>query len=257
MHRFGFKQVAPFVGILLGVVLFAGEASATTTGMLDITGVGPVIVGIGSVDWTPPIDGTNGSFNVTAGTTLTSAAGNPAVGSTGLLLDLTPTTVLPLANFITFSGVSGLGFDLSGVGPGSSNTACAGLAVGSSCSIFAGSPIVLTAVQVGSTVETSVSLGAFGTAHDGTSPNSIWTGDFTTQIPDETPGQIQMDFGCPSTPSTPVGDCTNPTMTKTSSYSGSFVASVTSVPEPGTLGLLGIGLVSLVALYRKNKEKVM
>src|SRR5215475_1821546 len=137
MHRFGFKQVTTLVGVLIGVGLFAGEASATTMGTLEITGVGPVVVGINSVDWTPPVGPPNGSFNVIAGTTLTSAAGNPAVGSTGLLLDLSGSTVLPLANFITFSTVPGLGFDLSSIGPGSSNTACAGLAAGASCSIFA------------------------------------------------------------------------------------------------------------------------
>src|SRR5215471_18558710 len=102
MNRFGFKQVASLVGLLIGVVLFTSEASATPLGMLQITGVGPVVVGINSIDWTPPIGPPNGSFNVIAGTNLTSAAGNPAVGSTGLLLDLSASTVLPLANFITF-----------------------------------------------------------------------------------------------------------------------------------------------------------
>ena len=148
-------------------------------------------VGINFIDWSPPVGGTNGSFVVGGGTTLTSASGTPAVGSTGFIVDLNPGNPLPVSNFMTFASVPGLAFDLSTVGPGSANTNCAGLAVGRSCSIFAGSPIILIFTGNG----TAVVLSAAGIARDGTT-NSNWAGNFTTQITGTTPQGIQSLFGC-------------------------------------------------------------
>lgn len=247
------KQLVVLVAVIAAVVVFVADASATPLGLLrldSLDGTGGVTVGFTYIDWTPPAGGVGvgtGSFQVGFGTTLTSALGNPAPGSMGTLRDLGPGTPLPVSNFMTFTTVAGLAFDLLQVGPGSANTNCAGLALHETCSIFAGSPIVLQLTPGG----TSVSLSASGIARDGTT-NSNWKGDFTTQIAGLTPAQIQASFGCASIANSQPQNCTNPGNTVSSTFSGEFVATAT-VPEPASLGLLSLGLVTLAAYRRKRQ----
>ena len=245
------KQHLVALLIVLGaLVMFSADASAVPLGLLRIdSGTGLVTVGINFIDWSPPVSpcgATNGSFVVGGGTTLTSAAGTPTVGSTGLIVDLNPGNPLPVSNFMTFASAPGLAFDLLAVGPGSANTNCAGLPVGGSCSIFAGSPVLLISTGTG----TAVALSATGIARDGTT-NSNWAGNFTTQITGSSPQSIQSLFGC--APGQPGTSCTNPTATLTSTYSGEFLATAASVPEPASLSLLGFGLLSL-AFYRRQRR---
>jgi hypothetical protein len=240
----GLRQLAVAAAVIATVGVFAADLTATPVGLLRLdSGAGGVTVGLAFIDWTPPGGPTGGTFVVGVGTTLTSAVGNPAVGSTGTLLDLGPGNPLPVSNFMTFTGLAGLAFDLTAVGPGSANTNCTGLAIGASCSIFVGSPVILTNIETG----TSVTLSASGIARDGTTP-SAWLGAFTTQIAGTSPAQIQSLFGC--SPGSGPGACTNPSATVSSTYSGEFIAR--TVPEPASLGLISLGLVTLAAYRRKR-----
>jgi hypothetical protein len=238
------KTVLGLFVVVGSVCLFSSNASASTVGLLRVdSGSGGVVVGLNSVDWLPTGGGT-GTFVIGAGTTLTSALGSPVAGSTGTVLDLSGSTVLPLANFMTFTTVPGLAFDLGFVGPGSANTNCAGLAIGGSCSVFVGSPFILTFTPTG----TGVILAVGGTARDGTTPSN-WSGNFTTSISGMTPLQIQEAFGCAAGQGPAA--CTHPTATIGSTFAGEFTATVTPVPEPGSIGLMGLGLIGLFCIRKK------
>jgi PEP-CTERM motif len=154
----------------------------------------------------------------------------------------TPITGVLAANnpFVQFAGNgtshANLLFTVTAIGPGSANTNCGGAVnVGDSCSPFPGSPLVLTKTAVG----TNVSFGMFGTATDGVG-SSTWSGQLESPFTGETPAQIQ---GLLATGSV------------TSSQSGEFVAASTTVPEPATISLLGIGLLGLGRGLRKRSTR--
>jgi hypothetical protein len=208
-------------------------------------GSGPntVSVGVTSITW-------NGQFQVSGTTDLTydSPTQTLPIGSDGNLVDLTTATPLPVADFMTFTAAPDLAFDLMGIGPGSSNTTCAGLALFASCSVFAGSPFVLTQESTG----TEIDLAAFGTATDNTSDVSAWFGQFSTTITSLkgftgviTPADIQSFFQ------------SNPTGLITSPYSGTFIATFTAIPEPSSLlmSLIGGSLILFAMSRRQSKNR--
>lgn len=228
---------------LVVITAFAAlTASAATTGILKVSsGAGGVEVSLTEIDWILPDGGGYGDFLVAIGSTLTSAAGTPAVGSTGRFLDLNVANPLPISGFVTFNTVAGLTFDLLTLGPGSPNTNCAAVVVvGQSCSVFVGSPFSLTLTSEG----VSVSLGLSGIAKDGTAPDSSWIGTLSTNIialstvpsgNNVTPLDIQNFFGCTAASVGPFG-CTNQAAIISSTHGGEFVAS--AVPEPATTALM-------------------
>jgi len=234
---------------VFGATILVQHAAATPVGILNIdSGAGTITETLQAIIWaTHP-----NAFVVAGGTTLTSAAGNPAIGSTGDLKDLTFAAGLPVFNFLTFNTVPGLGFDLLSVGPGSANTNCAGLAIGQSCSIFLGSPFILTLTSTG----TSESLSVGGLAHDGTVPNSNYNGIFTTQLVNVTPAQVQALFGCHTGDTSPA-QCTNQAASITSSDSATLALTPSNaVPEPNTLSLvlilgLALGGAKLTGRFRR------
>jgi hypothetical protein len=140
---------------------------------------------------------------------------------------------------MTFTGATGLDFTLTGLGPGTSDTTCAGLGIGGSCSVVNGSPFVLTSNGVGGS---NVYLVAFGTVTDGTGTTSTWTGEFSQPLSTLTPAEIQTAILGGGSVSSP--------------FSGDFDVTIGSaVPEPGTSSLLAIGLGLLgLALYKKRDE---
>ncbi len=155
--------------------------------------------------------------------------------------------------FITFEcntpGVSGCGtageppvhadltFSITSAGPGSSTAPCtSGLAVGFSCSVFPGSPVLLTRTASG----TVASLSVFGDASDGASTNP-YSGSFSATITGQTPFQLQQTFNVAGSFST--------------SSSGTFlVTSTVPEPGPGSTALIGVGLIGLGFVLRRQKK---
>lgn len=219
----------------LGMISMGRMASASVTGTLDLSaGANTVTVTGTTITW-------NGDFTVSNTTTLTYDGGLTLPGGTqGVLKNLPPNP--PVLGFITFPTVPTLVFNLGTLGPGDSNTVCTGLAVGDSCSTFAGSPFVLTRSPTG----TDVSLSADGTVIDGTLPISTWMGQFTEPITGLSPAAIQAII------------LSGNSITKP--YSGEFVATIEQsgppTPEPGTMSLLTLaGGCLLFALFGRKRSQ--
>jgi hypothetical protein len=208
---------------------------ATAIGPLNVANCagGGVTVSSTAITWSPvgTAAGT-GCIDTGLGTDVTFSGGSLLAGDPGNIKNLTFGGGLPVDQFMTFQGTT-LDFVLSALGPGSTNTNCTGLAVGASCSVFAGSPFLLTNLGNGNT---AVGLSANGTVTDG-GVTSFWKGAFTTQLNLDA-ATIQTDIeGGGSIVST---------------HSGQFV--VSSVPEPTTLSMLLLGGVALLgSKFRRRK----
>lgn len=180
------------------------------------------------------------------------------VNNNDLSLLITPTAA-DQNQFLTFASHPNLVFSLSGPpGPGSSNTNCAttNSNAAAPCSVFAGSPIILSYVNG----HTNASVGVAGLASD-TGVAGLATGNgyqggfsqtFTQLLPNgaaPTPANIQLYF-CPS------GTCTAADFASgrsvTTSQSGSFT--VSSVPEPSSVFLGSLGILLLVGGARLRKS---
>lgn len=265
------------MAIALAVVslVFMVGASATIIGDLK-TGTGSTAtVSLTNITWNPDPSanpaGPPWNAQVSNGTSLTFAGCPSGVLGTAGCLDAAPFgptegvqfTNLSMANapppplpFITFAGNgvthATLVYTLTQLGPGSSNTNCAGLTIGQSCSVFAGSPIILTDEPTG----TNISLSVMGTASDGAG-SSNWLGllsvPFTKTLPNgtaPTPQNIQLFF-CPSGTCTPADFTSGKTLS--SPHAGDFIAS--AVPEPGTISMALIGLGLSALAFRKRKDR--
>jgi hypothetical protein len=175
-------------------------------------------------------------------------------------LTLTAPSAADANSFLTFASHPNLVFSISWPpGPGSANTNCAAAnSNGQSCSVFAGSPIVLTYVNG----HTSASFGVVGKASDtgvaGLGGGSNYTGGFSQTYTDRlpngnapTPQNIQLYF-CPGGACTPADFQSGKSIT--TSQSGSFTA-LAAVPEPSTvfLGSLGVAVL-LVGAGRKRAQ---
>jgi len=223
----------------LACIAFLSTASATVIGNLstaNCVGNGVIVTGT-TIDWTDPIGPPDGCIATGIGTDVNYGAGVLVAGTFGRILDLPPVIPgIPVLNFMTFNSGPGavnpgLAFDLSALGPGSPNIGACGPLVGDSCSVFAGSPFILTRTDTG----TAVSLSAVGDIRYLASVIGTWSGAFTTQLPGRTPEVVIANILAGGS--------------ETSTHSGAFI---TVVPEPGTITMSLIGGLLVAFAYRRK-----
>jgi len=231
----------PLTALALTAFLYlVTPASAAVVGHLDIANCsgGGVTVTATTIDFTLPVGGPDGCINTGSGTIITYAGGALGPGVAGSILDLAAGGPPIVFDFMTFVGHPTLHFDLTQLGPGVVNTACATVLDPNlpSCSVVPGSPFILAPTETG----TSVTLSARGLARDGTFPNSTWLGAFTTQIAGRTPDDIA---------STILGGGA-----VTSTNSGDFEVTISAIPEPGTISMMLLGgLMVAFAGFRRAR----
>ena len=249
--------------LLVTVLCLGGCAMAAPIGTLGIGSSGVVNATLTSILFTPDPTAVGSCLalggqcngDVNTGTTLT-FTGGPLTTAEGILINgglpfgTPPPASAGFVNpFLQFAIHNNLTFTFLGVNPGSSNTNCAGLSNGQSCSILEGStvsPVLLTA----NGPNTVVSISLFGVASDGTG-TSNWVGGFSATIPNITPLGIEQFFCGADAVCSPAEIANSPTLVVRST-SGSFFASA-NVPEPNTVVLLGAGLILLSLGLRRFK----
>jgi hypothetical protein len=226
-------------GVAVALVMLSGTAFATAIGTGQGNSAGTVLVNSSGIFFsnfttvpspTCTSPGCTGSYTNATGTVQGSLSGAAT---------LTPNIV----DWAEFSGtVSGLiKIDLNTLNAGYGTAlGCTSNAIGSTCTPSATSPITL--VQVGAN-SVSISLSGNGIAYTGTSASgsSPTIISFTSQ--NNVPGTITGILAAVN-----AGGFTN-SVSATYSSTGP-----TTVPEPMTLSMMGLGLVSLGLIARRRKS---
>ena len=262
------------VGIIsVGNLILVSDASASVINTLLTGSSGTVTASLSSLTFNNDSAAVGGgNSDVAAGSNLAFAGcASGVLGSPGCLvlqegitvnnndLTLTAPSAANANTFLTFAAHPNLVFSIVWPpGPGSTNTNCATAnSNGLSCSVFAGSPAVLTYLNG----DTFIGFGVHGKASDtgvgGLATGSTYSGGFSVFFTDNlpngtapTPQNIQLYF-CPT------GTCTAGDFSSgksiTSSQSGTFTA-LSGVPEPATFSMILLGglLVSAGSLRRKR-----
>lgn len=198
-----------FVRLVLSLTVasFGAAASAAVVGDLKAGSAGTIEFSLVSIAFnadpsaTPP--GSPSNAEVAIGTNLTFTGGPLSVTEAiDVSSPVTSTTTLPVTSFLTFAAHANLVYSLTTVGPGSANSSCGtATSVGASCSLYAGSPLVLTNTGAGTAMSLAVGGKASDTGTGGLASGSNWIGVFTGFVSGQTPLQILLYF-CPS------GTCT-------------------------------------------------
>ena len=255
------------VGVLVAGFLLVSDASASVTGTVLTGSSGTMTFSLNSeVFNNDPAAIGGGNSDVSNGTSVMFVGcASGVLGSPGCLstqegvtvnnadLTLTAPSAANANTFLTFAANPNLVYSINWPpGPGSPNTNCATAnSNGLSCSIFAGSPLVLT-FDNGNTF---IGLGVTGKASDlgvaGLASGSNYSGGFsqffTQRLPNgmaPTPDNIQLFF-CPSGICQPADFTSGKSIT--TSQSGTFTATLASpTPEPSSILLSFLGAILML-----------
>jgi len=223
---------APISGTL-SISDFSNGVEITST---DIIWLGLFQVGV-------PVSGDFSGLVGTTGTELNLNSTLQPVGST--FPNVAPNTTLPgegvvLAGFLTLTAAPNISFDLNYIAPGSFSSVDCSLAAaaGQTCTL-PGTPFNFVN-QTATTSSVTFALSGF-VRNVSTGELSTFTGVYTTQFTESFQDVIaQLES---------TGFIIN-------TYSGTFTATVTPIPEPATLLTFGAGSVFLAARKRRRAKKV-
>ena len=246
------KKVLKKIAVAAAIAGAFTVASATpVVGVANLT-IGQVVIRAGSVDWNndplninPPPNGaaiTRGDFAVINTRTGSFLAGTP-VFSAGTIRDLADPTIIPgdtgnafpvgvatdLNKFLTFAAQPNWLFHATFLVPGTF-----------------GSPFTLT--QVGANVFASMTVNGYVCDDTNVSGScdigedlTHWTGGFSAQYNNTTPNNL-------------FGILVGGGALQNNTWSATIEA--TALPEPGSMALLGLGLVGLAATRRRIAKTV-
>ena len=237
---------ARFVGILASIAV-ASTAHASPIGTIDVAGLGNASVSVATIDFGPPGGGV-GAFLVTAGD------GSFAVvppGSVGTIadLDLTlappgPPLGTPVTPFLVAPNPGALfAFDLRQIALGGGAPCTVAPGVGGSCSpseIVANTPLLLTQTSTGVAVSFSVNGVVFDLTDGSSAP---YAGLFTMNLTRSEQNTVPEVLAALATPD---GGGT---------FSSSWSAEFTVVPEPGTTATLALGLATFAARRARRSDR--
>jgi hypothetical protein len=235
------KWLATKLWIGLPVLLWVAHvpsASAYVIGHLSVANClgGGVSVSATTIDW---LTGSPmACLQVGALTNITSVGDGTLTPTSpnGTINDIPPGPVTGFMSFVSASPFINLHFDLAGVGgfgPGVGTNCTTNPGLGNSCSVGGTSPFILTQTGTG----TTVTLLAHGTITDVGGQVSNWNGAYTTQLNGLLPATIQsMIISGASI---------------TSTFSGEFDV---VAPEPGTMAMIGLGLIAVASFSRRKKN---
>lgn len=235
--RFNQKLKSSLVGVFVAALALMGtSASGAVIGTMNIANSGGqgLTLSLTAIDFLPAGGGL-GAMTTGAGTGLSFAGGGPVIsGLAGAVADINLAAPLPLLNFMTIAVEPALSFDLVSIGPGVVNTVAVNSFDPNSApaSPAPGSPYILQATATG----TSLTFSVAGIANDTSSPDSLWSGLFTTQFAGVTPFQVQQAL---------LGS-----NSLTSTWSASIVATG-FIPEPASLAMVLMGLCPMLRSRRR------
>jgi len=233
--------------VLCGLVAFAPSSYAIALdGTVKVSGIGPVIVSGSVIDFTTPVNplgnGT-GTFDIIAGST---GVFVPLIGPAGAIIrDLNAATVpagvnVSYTNFVTFLAQPTWSITLTQLLVGIYDSSECGLvaAAGQNCTPFAGSPFNLTN---NTATSSTVSFTFIGTAVDSTTPGIISQvqGLFTSQFSNQSFQDILAVIGAG----------------QSVQNADSASISLTTIPEPGTLGMALIGGLLIAGSFVRRKVR--
>jgi len=175
--------------VLSTVVVGVALALSCTSARADVLSLGDTSLALTQTSFA--FSSPAGAGTVDIGSTSSGAFAGLG-GTTATLQGITAATPVPLSNFLTIPTLPAAQFTLTSVGPGSSSTICGGLAVGGSCSPFAGSPFVLTNTGTG----TVLAFSAGGTVRDSnTSTQANFLAVFSSELIGQTPQSVASALG--------------------------------------------------------------